>query len=97
TARLDTDDGGVVTGSGDAGRLVELRAVRVRLDVGGHADPRDASGRPRLGLLAPRIRVAERCERALERGARVDRPVDELGRRGVRQIRFREHVSTPDL
>ena len=78
-ARLDPDDGGVVAGSGDAGRLVELGAVRVRLDVGGHADPDDPSGRARLGLLAsppPRSRTP----RARARACRAGRPTGRSAR-----------------
>src|SRR5262249_2483581 len=75
--RPDPDDGGIVTRAGDAGRLVELRAVRVWLDVGGDPEPHNPSGRTRLLLRTPGFLVVERLERALKRVAWIDRPVDE--------------------
>src|SRR4029453_1994353 len=90
-ARLDADDRGIVPRAGDAGRFVKLRAVRVGLDVGGHADTDHAPGRTRLFLRTPGFLVVERLERALERVARIDRPVDELRRRRVRQGPLPEH------
>src|SRR2546422_11578922 len=84
-ARLDLDDRGVVARSWNARCLVELRAVGVRLDVRRDADADDPSGRARRHLLASPVLVVERGERALQRVAWVDRPIDQLGRRPVRQ------------
>ena len=96
-ARLDLDDRGVVARSGNARRLVELRAVGVRLDVRGDADADDPPGRARRHLLASPVLVVERGQRALQRVAWVDRAIGQLGRRPVRQVAIGEHVAAPDV
>src|SRR5262249_21360031 len=96
-ARLDLDGRGVVARSGNARRLVELRAVGVRLDVRRDADADDPSGRARRYLLASPVLVVERGQRTLQRLAWVNRPIGQLGRRPVRQVAVGEHVAAADV